>query len=617
MRVCPTDGTRLYKVDDTDPLIGGVIDGRFRVDYTLGVGGMGTVYGGVQLSVNRDVAIKLLRAELSNREVALERFFREAKTISRLAHPNIVKLIDFGQDRERDVLYLVMELVRGKNLGDLLAQGRLRTALALDVVYQVCGALTEPHAAGVIHRDLKPDNLLLVPVSDGTLQVKVLDFGIARFMESNTQLTGTGMICGTPAYMAPEQAQNEKLDARTDLYSLGVILYEMLSGWPPFSGTSSLQVMLKHIQDTPPMLREILPPAALPPAIEDVVYTLMSKERASRPESARFVRDQIDALRKQFDLAPIRFDHATRDEDAFKPYVMQKLPRADGEQSGPTQVLRRETGLQEIEPRGVSNDTQADPALGVTGPFSAEQQLEVAGDPIVNVQTRGGGQQAWTPGDQYAVRSIKDTKDAVDAHGETAAVDSVESPPRRTLVEGDDSEPMLKAGPRTEDEMEAAATRPPEVAPTHERKHVETANSHLPLLGVVMIALAGIIGAAFLIVAHIDDRFTHMSATPSPPPLPRVEAPTERPDERDDEMNHVAIDDLVAATVWAQRSVHDGVSTAAKTRPPAEPRPSKKPIVAEPKLKPTHEKKTAPASEAKAPPRSTDAIINELGLRSE
>lgn len=132
LRTCPQDGTRLYRVDTSDPLIGATIDGRFRADYILGAGGMGTVYGGVQLSVNRDVAIKVLRTELSNREVALERFFREAKTISKLSHPNIVKLIDFGQDHERDLLYLVMELVRGDSLGDVLARGRVRAALALD-----------------------------------------------------------------------------------------------------------------------------------------------------------------------------------------------------------------------------------------------------------------------------------------------------------------------------------------------------------------------------------------------------------------------------------------------------------------------------------------------------
>ncbi len=604
MRVCPNDGTRLYKVDDSDPVVGGVIDGRFRVDYTLGVGGMGTVYGGVQLSVNRDVAIKVLRSEISNREVALERFFREAKTISRLAHPNIVKLIDFGQDEERGLLYLVMELVRGQNLGDLLAGGRLRTALALDVVYQVCGALTEPHAEGVIHRDLKPDNLLLVPVSDGTLQVKVLDFGIARFMESNTQLTGTGMICGTPAYMAPEQAQNERLDARTDLYALGVMLYEMLSGWPPFSGTSSLQVMLKHIQETPPMLRELLPHAALPESIEDVVYTLMAKERSLRPETAREVRDKIDALRIEFDLAPVRFSAGSGGrelDEMFAPYVLPKLPRADGEQSGPTQVLRRETGLQAmapgVAPRGISNDTQADPALGVTGPLSPEQKRAVMADGVVNVQTRGGGQQAWTPGDQRAVRSIKDTMDGVDAHGLTET--SSPSTPRRTMVEADDSDVIVQAVPRTEDQLQPAE-RPADVTATKERKPVSRSTNYLPLIVIAVVATAAIGGATML----IDQRLTAM-ATPAPPPepLPLVEAPLEEPAVEPVDPRKLA--DLATAASWAQRGVVDAVRVAGA---------SAKPRKVEPKPRVQKPVETKPAV---AKPPSTDRIINELGLRKD
>ncbi len=250
---CPVDDAKLFMVEVAveDPLIDAVIDGRFKIESKLGQGGMGAVYTGIQLSVGRKVAVKVLRDELSDRELALERFYRESKIISELTHPNIVRLVDFGQDRERDLLYLVMELVDGFNLGDMLERGRFKVAMALEVVYQVCGALTEPHARGVIHRDLKPDNLLVVPISDGTIQIKVLDFGIARALEGNAQLTATGMVCGTPQYMAPEQAQNQAIGPSTDLYALGVILYEMLSGAPPFHGQNSLQVMLQQIQRAP------------------------------------------------------------------------------------------------------------------------------------------------------------------------------------------------------------------------------------------------------------------------------------------------------------------------------------------------------------------------------
>jgi serine/threonine protein kinase len=344
--VCPNDGTRLYRLDPADdPLVGATLDGRYRIDWLIGEGGMGAVYRGIQLSVNREIAIKVLRTELNDREVALERFFREAKLVSELSHPNIVRVVDFGQDHERDLLFLVMEMVRGVSLGDLLEQGRLRANFALELAYQVCGALTEPHAAGIVHRDLKPDNLLLVPVSDGTIQVKVLDFGIARALERNTRLTATGMICGTPAYMAPEQSRNQGLDARTDLYALGVLLYEMLAGLPPFSGQSSLQIMLKHIQEEPARLRDILPPSALPEQLEDLVHDMMSKERDARPQSAHEVRKRIEALRSKFDFDPVRIDTTLEETAMFEEWLLPSLPTAAEATRSETQALRRETGL--------------------------------------------------------------------------------------------------------------------------------------------------------------------------------------------------------------------------------------------------------------------------------
>ena len=620
MRICPADGTRLYRVDDNDPLIGGTIDGRFRVDYTLGVGGMGTVYGGVQLSVNRDVAIKVLRTELSNREVALERFFREAKTISKLTHPNIVKLIDFGQDHERGVLYLVMELVRGQNLADLITRGRLRTALALDVVYQVCGALTEPHADNVVHRDLKPDNLLLVPVSDGSMQVKVLDFGIARFMESNTQLTGTGMICGTPAYMAPEQAQNEELDARTDLYALGVILYEMLSGWPPFSGTSSLQVMLKHIQEQPPQLRELLPPATIPEQIERLVGSMLAKERNRRPISAREVRDQIDDLRRQFALDVIRMADDADVDAAFGPFILPKLPRADVSQSGPTQVLRRETGLNPAAPRGISNDTAADPVLGVTGPLSPEQELAVRADAVPKVKTRGGAQQAWTPGDQVAVRAIKDTKDGVDAHGLTAADEgAVVKTQRRTQLELEDSAVIVNETPGTEEiaevrpdsskidteedlpkEKRASTTMRPGVANTR-------SGSSAPYLAIALVALVGV-GVAAMFINEKLEALREPAVTTPPPAVPSAEVLAEPAVVIDAE----EIERRVEAVTRARLAAAQAVETAAeeptartsRSAPRKQPRPPRKPVK-------TVEEPTPPDSSKK----NTDDLVKGLNLR--
>lgn len=374
---CPHDGSQLFQLDKgVDPLIGMIIDERFQVDWKLGSGGMGAVYRATQLSVNREVALKVLHQDLTDRETSLGRFFREAKLVSELTHPNIVRLIDFGQDRKTDLLYLVMELVRGTDLGELLQNGRFRVAMALEIVFQVCGALTEPHARGVIHRDLKPDNLLVMPVSDGTLQVKVLDFGIARTLQNDTQLTATGMICGTPAYMAPEQAQNQELGPRTDLYALGVLLYQMLCGQPPFEGTSSLQILLKHIQEQPRSFRELMPAGAIPDEVEELVFAMISKRVEDRPESALAVRERIDAIRQRLSIAPVRIK--TMDpEEMFNDWLLPSLPHGSRIISGPTEALRRETDMALRMISDYENLAAADTAAGILGPALTEDGVEV------------------------------------------------------------------------------------------------------------------------------------------------------------------------------------------------------------------------------------------------
>ncbi|MFP4600178.1 MAG: serine/threonine-protein kinase [Persicimonas sp.] len=314
------------KEDTSDTLVGTVLDGRFRLERVLGEGGMGKVYAGTQLSVGREVAVKLLRSEALVQHEVKERFLREARLISGFNHPNIVRLIDYGEDAERTFPYLVMELVGGISLGELTRRGRLAVPLALEICDQVCAALIQAHAAGIVHRDLKPDNLKLLPVMGDSFQVKVLDFGIAFPRDANSRLTSTGMICGTSYYIAPEQARAWELDGRADLYALGIILFEMLSGHLPFRGDSDFQILLKQVQQPPPSLTNFLAPDEVPLPIIELVHELLEKDPEARPNSAREVRERIAQLRRDCDIPALDLDLEEASVEAFDQWL---LPREE------------------------------------------------------------------------------------------------------------------------------------------------------------------------------------------------------------------------------------------------------------------------------------------------
>lgn len=308
---------------EDDELIGRTLEDRFRIEELIGAGGMGRVYRGAQLSVDRDVAIKVLHGELSLDDELKKRFFREAKVVSDFTHPNIVRLIDFGKDEQFGLLYLVMELVDGMGLDEILEHGRLHPELAMRIAHQTAGALIEAHNAGVIHRDLKAENLLLTAVSDGTLQTKVVDFGIAYPEQASEKLTRTGRIYGTASYMAPEQARGKQVDHRADLFSLGVLMFEMLTGKLPISGTSSMEVMIKQIQEGPPPLSEVVPPAQLPDRVFELVDTLMSGDPEGRPADASEVRSTLEDVFREEGWQPVRVDMERPDIEMFEPWLLE------------------------------------------------------------------------------------------------------------------------------------------------------------------------------------------------------------------------------------------------------------------------------------------------------
>ena len=295
---CPADGALLLGVHDAapDPLLGTTLDGRFRIDRVLGQGGMGSVYAGEQVSVGRSVAIKVIRRDSGGDAEVVKRFHREARVISQLAHGNVVQLIDFGQT-DAGLLYLVMELVNPRSLSDEIAKGPMPLPRAVAIVRQVCDALAAAHAMGVVHRDLKPDNILLASQPGADDVVKILDFGIAKVAghnEERTALTQIGAIMGTPQYMSPEQIDaTGQVGPATDLYALAVITFELIAGRPPFEDKESIALLIKHLRDRPPRLREVAPTLQVPEAVEQFLQRNLAKDPVQRSASALAFKDEL------------------------------------------------------------------------------------------------------------------------------------------------------------------------------------------------------------------------------------------------------------------------------------------------------------------------------------
>jgi eukaryotic-like serine/threonine-protein kinase len=286
-----------------DTLIGQTLDEKYQIEQRLSAGGMGAVYRARHLLMDRPVAIKVLHQRLLADESSRIRFQREAQAAGRLQHQNAVTVTDFGETAGGHV-YLVMELLEGPTLREILVkEAPIETARAISIMLQASAAVAAAHEAGIIHRDLKPSNILVTQSTDVPAMVKVLDFGVAKLAagteddEGAITLRQAGALIGTPRYMAPEQYNGNELTPAADVYSLGVILYEMLTGMAPFTGSTPVEIAAKHVSDAPQSPRNIV--AAIPEDVERIVLRALEKSPEDRPaNAAEFHRELLDTAER-------------------------------------------------------------------------------------------------------------------------------------------------------------------------------------------------------------------------------------------------------------------------------------------------------------------------------
>src|SRR6185436_6852622 len=303
-----------FEPSGTGVSAGRVLGGRYRLDALIASGGMGEVYRTTRLHIGDEVAVKVLRSELVDNATTRERFQREAQAAARLRHPNAVIIHDFGEEPD-GIVYIVMALLDGRSLRQVLdEEGLLEPARVNRQLAQICAVLNEGHKQGIIHRDLKPENIVLLDQPDlgegRSEQIKLLDFGIAKLLDKaldennqESRLTKVGTLIGTPSYMSPEQFEGEPVDARTDIYSLGVVLFELLTGQVPFVAKTATGVAIKHVMDAPPRLRTLQP--ALSEAVEQVVLRALEKKpEARQPTMIALAQEFAAAVGQTGEITP-------------------------------------------------------------------------------------------------------------------------------------------------------------------------------------------------------------------------------------------------------------------------------------------------------------------------
>lgn len=324
---------------------GTVLAGRYELLEVLGQGGMAVVYKARKKDNDEPIAIKMLHEDLVANDAALKRFEQEELAISRLNHPHIMRVFEFGTTEENRP-YIATELIEGASLESVLKEaGCLPIGVALTIFSQACSGLAHAHKQGVIHQDLKPSNLMLINHKDESIFVKIVDFGIAKlaFLEESQRANGNKRdhIFGSPLYMSPEQCRGEDLDARSDIYSLGCVMYRTITGVAPFHGKDLTDLLNKQINQLPPSFQVACPRSQLPRKIESIIFRSMAKDKADRYQSMNELRRDLLALSKKYSLD---LEDATSSRDSEAGYDLA------GALANPYEFAQGDEGLPEREP---------------------------------------------------------------------------------------------------------------------------------------------------------------------------------------------------------------------------------------------------------------------------
>jgi len=354
-----------------DPFVGKVIDGRYEIQARVGEGGMGVVYRARQMSIDRVIALKMLNSQMQGDQQWVQRFYNEAKACSRLQHPNTIRMFDFGQTQDGR-LFMTMEFLDGVSLRDALQRGALAPQRVAKILIQCCASLAEAHSIGIIHRDIKPDNVFLLNMAGSPDFVKLLDFSVAKLLEGDRMKTQAGVVFGTPQYMSPEQGRGVPLDARSDLYALGILGYEMLAGTVPFNDENPMMVIQMHREAAvPPMSEQI------PYAMQMVVRRALEKDPARRYQSSGEMMQHCQQVFAELNSGAVSVGGGGVPRTMIAPNMQAAMGQpAPGNYGQPPQAMG---GLAAQQPQYQQAGAQAKTMLAQPSPFAGgamPQQLQ-------------------------------------------------------------------------------------------------------------------------------------------------------------------------------------------------------------------------------------------------